>query len=208
MKEKGLVVLSLFDGISCGQLALQRAGVKVEKYYASEIDRNAIEITQKNFPETIQLGDVTRWKEWNIEKPDLIMGGSPCQGFSINGKMLNFEDARSKLLFEFVKTRDYYKPNFWLLENVATMKKEVKEAIDNLVGVEGILINSNIFSAQNRKRYYWTNIPFKMVTKESPLKIKDILEQEGDFVFKKKEFIQSQKINPSETNGAITINPK
>ena len=94
-----MIILSLFDGISCGQIALNRIGIKYVKYYASEIDRYAIEIAQKNYPNTIQLGDITKWRNWNIEKPDLIIAGSPCQGFSFAGKRLNFNDPRSKLFF-------------------------------------------------------------------------------------------------------------
>ncbi len=101
---KGLRVLSLFDGISCGMIALERAGILVEKYYASEIDKYAIQISQRNYPQIIQLGDVTNWKNWNIEweKIDLLIGGSPCQGFSFAGKQLNFSDPRSKLFFDYV----------------------------------------------------------------------------------------------------------
>ena len=116
-------VLSCFDGISAGQVALQRAGIKVDNYDASEIDKYAIKITQKNFPNTIQLGDITKWKDWNLKNIDLIIGGSPCQGFSFAGKGLNFEDPRSKLFFVFVEILKFYKPKYFLLENVR-MKKE------------------------------------------------------------------------------------
>ena len=94
-------VLSLFDGISCGQIALKRCGIEVNNYFSSEIDKNAIKVTQYNFPETVQLGDVCGWKNWNIDwsSIDLLIGGSPCQGFSFAGKMLNFQDVRSKLFF-------------------------------------------------------------------------------------------------------------
>src|SRR3990167_10468937 len=125
-------VLSLFDGISCGQLALQRAGVEVENYFASEIDKYAIQITQKNFPNTIQLGDINNWREWKPPKIDLIIGGSPCQGFSNAGKWLNFEDPRSKLFFVFCDILAVYagkNPNLkYILENVK-MKKEWREKI-------------------------------------------------------------------------------
>lgn len=121
-------VLSLFDGISCGQVALQRAGIEFERYFASEIDKYAIQITQKNFPETIQLGDVNNWREWNIDwnSVDLIIGGSPCQGFSIAGKGLNFNDERSKLFFAYVAILKHVKelnPNVcFLFENVKMRK--------------------------------------------------------------------------------------
>ena len=150
-------VLSLFDGMSCGQIALERAGIPVEKYYSSEIDKYAISITQKNYPETIQLGNVKNWRNWAIA-PDLIMGGSPCQGFSFAGKQLNFNDPRSALFFQFVECVKYFKPKYFLLENVV-MKKEYQAIITELMGIEPIMINSALVSAQNRKRLYWTNIP-------------------------------------------------
>jgi len=149
-------ILSLFDGMSCGQIALERAGIKVEKYYASEIDKYAKQVIMKNYPNTIQLGDVTKWREWEIEQPDLIMGGSPCQGFSFAGKQLNFDDPRSKLFFEFVNILKHYKPKYFLLENVK-MKKEYQDVITNELGVEPIEINSALVSAQNRRRLYWCN---------------------------------------------------
>ena len=115
-------VLSLFDGISCGQIALQRAGIKYNKYFASEIDKSAIAVTQKNFPNTIQVGDITSLTTKVLPKIDLLIGGSPCQGFSFAGKQLNFEDPRSKLFFEYVRLLRELKPKFFLLENVR-MKK-------------------------------------------------------------------------------------
>lgn len=169
-----MIVLSLFDGISGAQLALQRAGIKVDKYYASEIDKYAIQITQKNFPDTIQLGDITKWHEWVIEKPDLIIGGSPCQGFSFAGKQLNFEDNRSKLFFEFVDILKHYKPKYFLLENVK-MKKEYQQVISNLLGVEPIEINSALVSAQNRKRLYWCNWDVEQ-PEDKGILLKDIIE--------------------------------
>lgn len=152
-------VLGLFDGISCGQLALQRAGVEYENYYASEIDSHAIKVTQHHFPNTIQLGDICNLDEENLpENIDLIIGGSPCQGFSMAGKRLNFNDPRSKLFFEFVRILKVCKPKYFMLENVG-MKQEWQDAISKELGVQPITINSNLVSAQNRKRLYWTNIP-------------------------------------------------
>lgn len=151
-------VLSLFDGMSCGQIALERAGIKVDKYFASEIDKYAIEITQKNYPNTIQLGNVTQWHEWKLPKIDLLIGGSPCQGFSKAGKQLNFNDPRSRLFFEFVNVLKHVKPKYFLLENVK-MKKEYQNIISEFLGVEPITINSSLVSAQRRERLYWTNIP-------------------------------------------------
>jgi len=149
-------VLSLFDGISCGQVALHRAGIEVDKYYASEIEKYAIQITQKNYPNTIQLGDVTQIK--GIKDIDLLIGGSPCQGFSKAGKQLNFVDPRSRLFFEYVRILNEVKPKYFLLENVI-MKQEYQDIISKYLGVEPIEINSALVTAQNRKRLYWTNIP-------------------------------------------------
>lgn len=146
----GINVLSLFDGISCGMVALNRAGVKVNKYFASEIDKNAIAISKKNYPNIIQLGDVTRWREWDLPRIDLILAGSPCQGFSIAGNKLNFNHPQSKLFFEFVDILNHVKsknPNvLFLLENVK-MQPKWCDIITNYVGVEPIEINSNLISA-------------------------------------------------------------
>jgi DNA-cytosine methyltransferase len=159
-KPEGIVVLSLFDGMSCGQIALERAGIKVKKYYASEIDKYAIKITQKNYPDTIQLGDINGWQGWDIETPDLIIAGSPCQGFSIAGHGLNFDDPRSKLFFVFCNTLAFWQgrnPKIkYLLENVK-MKKVWKDIITDHMKMEPVLINSALLSAQNRQRLYWAN---------------------------------------------------
>lgn len=184
MKRK-INVLSLFDGISAGQLALQRAGIEVDSYYASEIDKYAIQVAQKNFPATIQLGDITKWKEWDIDwsKIDLVIGGSPCQGFSFAGKQLNFDDPRSKLFFVFVdichRVIDENPKMKFLLENVR-MKKEYQDVITNYMGVSPVAINSSLVSAQNRYRLYWTNI--SNVTQPNDLNIlfKDIIEDNVD----------------------------
>lgn len=153
----GLVVLSLFDGMSCGQLALQKAGIKVKQYYAAEIDKYAIQVTQANFPDTIQLGDVTKVFAKDLPKIDLLIGGSPCQGFSFAGKMLNFKDPRSKLFFEFVRLKNECKPKWFFLENVQ-MPYEHELVISKYMGIEPIVINSRLLTAQNRVRNYWTNI--------------------------------------------------
>ena len=151
-------VLSLFDGLSCGQIALNRIGIEYDNYFASEIDKHAIKVTQANYPKTIQLGDITEVKGCDLPKIDLLIGGSPCQGFSFAGKGLNFEDPRSKLFFEFVRLKNETLPKYWMLENVK-MKKEHEAIITKYLGVEPIIINSSLLSAQNRVRYYWTNIP-------------------------------------------------
>lgn len=167
-------VLSAFDGMSCGQIALNRAGIKYDNYFASEIDKHAIKVTQTNYPNTIQLGDVTKIKAEDLPKIDLLIGGSPCQGFSFAGKQLNFEDPRSKLFFEFVRLVKELKPKYWLLENVV-MKKEYEKIISEFLGVEPILINSNLVSAQNRKRLYWANFEITQPT-DKEINLIDILE--------------------------------
>ena len=152
-------VLSLFDGISCGHIALDKAGISINKYYASEIDKYAIKVTNKNYPETINLGDVTTVSgELFTEKIDLLIGGSPCQGFSQAGKMKNFDDPRSKLFWEYVRILQEVKPKYFLLENVV-MKQEWQDIISEALGVKPIMIDSSLTSAATRKRLYWTNIP-------------------------------------------------
>jgi DNA (cytosine-5)-methyltransferase 3A len=191
-------VLSLFDGMSCGQLALQRIGAKVNNYFASEIDPYAIKVAKKNFPNMVHVGDVTNiMKGIPIDKVkddcllemmateiDLILAGSPCQGFSFAGKQLNFDDPRSKLFFEFIRivnninTRKAQlgKPQVkFLLENVR-MKKESQDVITKALGVEPILINSALVSAQNRNRLYWTNIPNVTQPQDKGIVLSDILE--------------------------------
>lgn len=158
MKSEGINVLSLFDGMSCGQIALNRLGIKISKYYASEIDKAPIKVTQHNYPGTIQVGDVTKVKGEDLPQIDLLIGGSPCQGFSFAGKKLNFEDPRSILFFEFVRLLDECKPTYFLLENVK-MKKEWQDVISDLLGVQPMRINSSKFTAAKRDRLYWTNIP-------------------------------------------------
>lgn len=153
-------VLSLFDGMSCGQLALQKLGIKVDNYFASEIEESSISVTQDNFPNTRQLGDVSHVKGSAMPEIDLLLGGSPCQGFSYAGKGLNFEDPRSKLFFEYVRLLNECKPRYFLLENVP-MLKEHEIIISKYLGVEPIFINSTLVSAQNRERLYWTNINLK-----------------------------------------------
>jgi len=167
-------VLSLFDGMSCGQIALNRAGITYDNYYASEIDKHAIKVTQHNYPNTIQLGDVTKIKSSDLPKIDLLIGGSPCQGFSFSGKQLNFDDPRSKLFFEFVRLVKECQPKYWLLENVV-MKKEFEQVITEQLGVEPVKINSSLVSAQNRVRLYWANFDI-VEPKDRGIKLNDILE--------------------------------
>ena len=175
----GLNVLSLFDGMSCGQIALQRLGIKVENYFASEIDKYAIQVAKHNFPNTKHIGSVIDVKGNELPKIDLLIGGSPCQGFSFAGKQLNFDDPRSKLFFEFVRLKNECNPKYFLLENVK-MKKEYEDIITEYLGVKPIAINSELFSAQDRKRIYWTNINLKSLPNENKLTVEDILEDEVD----------------------------
>lgn len=168
-------VLSLFDGMSCGQIALNRVGIQYDNYFASEIDKHAIKVTQTNYPKTIQLGDVTKVKGCDLPNIDLLIGGSPCQGFSFAGKGLNFEDPRSKLFFEFVRLKNETQPKYWMLENVK-MKAEHQNIISEILGVKPILINSELVSAQSRDRLYWTNIPIIELPTDKGILLKDIIE--------------------------------
>ena len=152
-------IISLFDGISCLQIALNRAGITYENYYASEIDKPCITITQKNYPSTIQVGNICDLTKSDFPSDiDLLVGGSPCQGFSLMGKQLNFNDDRSKLFFEYVRLWKELKPKYFILENVK-MRQDIQDAISAILGVQPIEINSALFSGQNRRRLYWTNIP-------------------------------------------------
>ena len=179
-------VLSLFDGMSCGQIAVNKAGIKYDAYFASEVDKYAIKVAQANYPNTIQLGDVTKVDHTRLPFGgiDLLMGGSPCQGFSFAGKQLNFDDPRSKLFFEFIRLRDELKPKYVLLENVR-MKKESENVITKYMGFSPQAMNSADVSAQNRHRLYWfgylnesleyEQIPISPI-KDKGIVIKDILE--------------------------------
>ena len=204
-------VLSLFDGMSCGQLALQRAGIQVENYYAAEIDKYAIKVTQANFPNTVQLGDVTAVDPDSLPDIDLLIGGSPCQGFSFAGKQLNFDDPRSKLFWEYVRLLKALKPKYFLLENVK-MKKESMDVITDALGVEPIAINSRLFSAQNRPRIYWTNIPFDVPTEDKGIVLRDILEPEVEekyYAGKKlrESYMGGNQLNPKYKSQCNTIYP-
>jgi DNA (cytosine-5)-methyltransferase 3A len=155
--KEGINVLSLFDGMSCGQIALERVGIKVNNYYASEIDKYGIKITMNNYPNTKQLGDIIELKTNELPKIDLLIGGSPCQSFSSVGNGAGFE-GKSGLFWEYVRVLKECSPKYFLLENVV-MKKEWENIITEALGVKPIKINSRIVSAQNRPRLYWTNIP-------------------------------------------------
>ena len=172
-------VLSLFDGMSCGRIALDRLGIPVDKYYASEIDKFAIQVSEANYPDIIRLGDVCDVKADDLEPIDLLIAGSPCQGFSFAGKQLAFDDPRSALFFEFVRLLKECKPKYFLLENVR-MKKEFLDIISEQVGCEPIFINSALVSAQNRQRFYWTNIPGIEQPEQRGIVLRDILETNPD----------------------------
>ena len=145
-------VLSCFDWISVGYQALKNIWVKDVEYYASEIDKYAIQIAKKNHPDIIHIGDIVNVKWWDY---DLIIWWSPCQGFSNQGKRLNFEDPRSKLFFEFVRIVKESKPRYFMLENVKMKKEWVDIITSYLFDIEPVLINSSKFTAQNRERLYW-----------------------------------------------------
>lgn len=187
MNNNGINVLSLFDGMSCGQIALREAGIKVNKYFASEIDKFAIQQTQHNFPDTVQLGSVTGVHAADLPHIDLLIGGSPCQGFSFAGKQLNFNDPRSVLFFEYVRIlreiQEYNPGVLFLLENVR-MRKECEQVITDQLGLEPVVINSALVSAQNRVRLYWTNIRTREEANLFDTKVvTDIPQPEGRGIF-------------------------
>ena len=171
-------VISCFDGMACGMQALKEAGIKVDKYYAFEIDKYAIQIAQKNHPEIVELGDINNWGFFDlIEVPDIIIAGSPCQGFSIAGQRLNFDDPRSKLFFVFVELVNYWKkrnPNVKILLENVKMKKEWRDIITEHMEIEPVLMNSALVSAQNRERYYWANWTFPQ-PEDKGILLKDIV---------------------------------
>jgi len=181
-------VLSLFDGMSCGRIALDQLGIPVETYYASEIDKYAIQVSQANYPDIEQVGDICNLDPKDYKDVDLMLAGSPCQGFSFAGKQLAFDDPRSALFFEFIRLLKAIKPKYFLLENVR-MKKEFLQVISEQVsacypeitfGIEPIFINSSLVSAQSRQRYYWTNIPNIKQPEDRGIVLRDILETEPD----------------------------
>jgi len=173
-------VFSCFDGMGCARIALDRLGIPVNNYFAAEIDKYAIKIAKKNYPDIFHVGDITKIKDYfefcqGNTPIDLIIGGSPCQGFSYaSTERLNFDDPRSKLFFEFVWFYYRLKPKYFLLENVR-MKKECQDVISKYLGVEPIAINSSLVSAQNRHRLYWTNLPFDKPPEDKGIMLKDIL---------------------------------
>lgn len=189
-------VLSLFDGISCGRLAFERAGIPVEKYYASEIDKYAIQVTQKNYPDTIQVGDVNKLNYLELLDVDIVIGGSPCQDLSIaKQNRQGLRGERSGLFWKYVEALEVIKPKYFLLENVASMRNEDRDAITETLRklypeTECIMINSALVSAQQRKRYYWTNWHVEQ-PQDKGILLKDILE--SGVADKEKSFCVTQR---------------
>ena len=181
-------VLSLFDGMSCGQLALQRANIRYDNYFASEIKKTAIKVTQHHFPETIQLGDVKNINLKGLPKIDLLIGGSPCQDFSIaNTKQLGLQGEKSVLFYEYLRILKELKPKYFLLENVR-MKKQSEQELNEYLGVKGLHINSQLVSYQRRPRIYWTNIPNVRIPEDRNINFQDY--KDTDF-----EYCKQFKVN-------------
>lgn len=194
---KPLTILSVFDGISCGQVALQRACIPYVTYYASEIDSHSMRVTLHNFPNTQMLGNIETITGHNLPAIDLLMGGSPCQSFSPAISSNTGFDGKSKLFFEFVRVLRETNPTHFLLENVV-MKKEWVDVITNELGVEPIAINSDLFSAQSRPRLYWTNIPIPPLPKGNTTVLKDILETNAD-----EKYFYSESFTLRHGNGVV-----
>jgi DNA (cytosine-5)-methyltransferase 3A len=211
MSKDGITVLSLCDGISGAQVALERAGIKVKQYYASEVDKHAIAVTQHNYPKTIQLGDIHDYKEWKLPKIDLIIAGFPCQSFSFSGKGLNFKDKRGQLFFKVVECIGEFRPKYFLVENVV-MKKEHQDVISDQLGVQPVQISSSLLTAQNRTRNYWLgkvqprtfgvdwDVEQIEVTqpKDKGITLLNILE---DIEFKNPAAIRGRRLNPGTIVG-------
>ena len=220
-------VLSLFDGMSCGRIALDRLGIEVDTYYASEIDKYAIAVAKENYPDTIHVGDITQLDPKDFQDIDLILAGSPCQGFSFAGKQLAFDDPRSALFFEFIRLLKAIKPKYFLLENVR-MKQQYIDVITQQVSecypdhegndlfdskIEPILINSALLSAQSRQRLYWTNIPHVKQPEDLGIVLKDILEDEvEEHYLAGKNLLENyqggNQLNPNYKSQANTIHDK
>jgi len=175
MNKNGLNVLSLFDGLGGGRIALDQLGIPIKNYYASEIEKAAMTIASHNYKDINHIGSVVDVNGKDFHDVDLLIGGSPCQGFSFAGKQLNFNDPRSKLFFEFVRILEEAKPTYFFLENV-NMKREFRDVISEMLGVEPIAINSSLVSPQLRNRLYWTNIPFDGPPPEVRINLEDIIE--------------------------------
>ena len=178
-------VLSLFDGISCGRVALERAKIPVEKYYSSEIEEFAIKVSQKNYPDIIQLGDVFNINYSKLGEIDLLIGGSPCTYWSNarakdTGREITPDGIGGQLFMQYVRALKEVKPKWFVYENNNSMSKQIKEFISNELGVSPIMINSELVSGQIRRRLYWTNIPIKQLPQDKNIKLIDILEKSVD----------------------------
>lgn len=197
-------ILSLFDGISCSRIALEKIGVKIDNYFSSEIDKSCIAVSKKHFPDNIFLGDVTKINLKNLPRIDLLIGGSPCQDLSLAFKGKGLEGSRSSLFFDYVKIKNILNPKFFLLENV---KNKYRHLMDHEIGVNGIEINSMSFSAQSRPRCYWTNIDVSTSFSESDLLIKDILEDNVDRKYYVNSIIFKQIKNEIKLNKIDLMHP-
>lgn len=194
-------VLSLFDGICCGHLALERAGIKIDSYDAYEIEKSAIKATQANFPDVVHHGDVTKEDFTKYKgKIDLLIGGSPCTQLSMAGNGQGLKGAQSKLFYDYARALEEAQPKYFLLENVI-MKKEWEDIITNILGVEPIEINSSLVSAQNRRRLYWTNIPNVIQPKDRGIKLEDILDDVEFKNYKNPAAIRGRRLNKATIVG-------
>lgn len=207
-RQYGINVLSLFDGISCGRIALERTGIIVDEYFASEIKPHAIKCTQSNYPNTIQLGSVLNVKCSDLPKIDLLIGGSPCKGISrLNKNQEGLEHPESKLFWEYIRLLNELKPKYFLLENTHG-NKEATEIITETLGVKPISINSKLVSAQNRPRYYWTNIPGVEQPKDKGITTADIFDYSGELADEcRVKWLTSESGKNSVSKGYTRVNP-
>jgi DNA (cytosine-5)-methyltransferase 3A len=201
-------VLSLFDGISCGQIALNRANISYDNYYASEIKPHAIKCTLDNYPNTIQLGDILNLKGSDLPKIDLFIGGSPCKGISrLNKNQEGLEHSESRLFWEYIRLLDEVKPKYYLLENTHG-NKEATNTITETLGINPISINSKLVSAQNRPRYYWTNIPDIKQPLDKGITTNDIFDYSGVLADEcRVKWLNSESGKKSIKNGYTKVNP-
>jgi DNA (cytosine-5)-methyltransferase 3A len=201
-------VLSLFDGISCGQIALNRANISYDNYYASEIKPHAIKCTLDNYPNTIQLGDILNLKGSDLPKIDLLIGGSPCKGISrLNKNQEGLEHSESRLFWEYIRLLDEVKPKYYLLENTHG-NKEATNTITETLGINPISINSKLVSAQNRPRYYWTNIPDIKQPLDKGITTNDIFDYSGVLADEcRVRWLNSESGKKSIKNGYTKVNP-
>lgn len=206
--NKSINVLSLFDGISCGQIALERAGIKINNYFASEIKPHAIKCTQHNYPNTIQLGSVLDVKGINLPNIDLLIGGSPCKGISrLNKNQEGLEHVESRLFWEYIRLLNEVKPKYFLLENTHG-NKQATDIITETLEVKPISINSKLVSAQNRPRYYWTNIPDIEQPLDKNITTKDVFDYSGELASESRvKWLNSESGKKSVLNGYTRVNP-